>query len=187
MEHVATSKNEKLKTMVRMAVLAALSIVLVLVVVPIIPPFAGFLRYDPGDVPILVASFLLGPVQALLITAIVCVIQAVAVSPEGGWVGIVMHFISTGTFALIAGLIYRKFKTFKGAVAGLILGSIGMTLIMIPSNLFFTVRFYGVPYDVVKSMLPTVLIPFNFAKSGLNSLITLLVYKPLSNALKKLA
>jgi len=63
-------------------------------------------------------------------------------------------------------------------------GSTAMVLIMIPMNLFFTVRFYGVPYDAVVAMLPTAILPFNLIKSLANSLLVILVYKPLSRFLK---
>ena len=117
-------------------------------------------------------------------TVIVSVVQAFTVSAASGWVGMVMHIISTGALVVISGIIYKKFHTFKGAFAALAAGSISMVLVMIPMNLFFTVRFYGVPYDAVVAMLPTAILPFNIIKSLTNSLIVILVYKPLSRFLK---
>lgn len=46
-----------------------------------------------------------------------------------------MHIISTGTMVIIAGTIYKRFHTFKGAIVSLVAGIIGMVLIMIPLNL----------------------------------------------------
>ena len=173
----------EVKKMVKMAVLAALSIVLMLFIrFPIIPA-ASFLIYEPADVPILVGAFMFGPLAGVIITAIVALIQATLLSTDG-WVGFVMHMIATGTFVLVAGFIYKKFHTLKGAIIGLITGALCMTLIMIPSNLFFTVRFYGVPFNTVKGMLLPAIIPFNLIKSFTNAIIVLVVYKSLSKIIK---
>jgi riboflavin transporter FmnP len=174
----------KTNKLVRMAVLSALSMVLVMYVrFPIIPS-AAFMEYEPGDVPMLIAAFMYGPTAGLVMTIIVSALQAFTVSAASGWVGLVMHIIATGTLVVVAGSIYKKYHTIKGAFAALAAGSICMTLVMIPSNLFFTVRFYGVPYDAVIAMLPTAILPFNLIKSFANSIIVLVVYKPLSRFLR---
>lgn len=176
--------NGRTNKLVRIGVLSALSIVLVVLVKFPIIPSAPFLEYEPGDVPMLVAAFMYGPIAGLAMTVIVSAIQAFTVSAAAGWVGLVMHVIATGTFVVVSGSIYRKFHTFKGAFAALAAGSICMVLVMIPSNLFFSVKFYGIPYDAVVAMLPTAILPFNLVKSLANSLLVILVYKPLSRFLK---
>jgi len=176
--------ENKTNKLVRIAVLSALSIVLVMLVrFPIIPS-APFLEYEPGNVPILVAAFMYGPTAGFVMTVIVATLQALTVSAASGWVGLVMHIIATGTLVVTAGIIYKKFHTFKGAFAALAVGSLAMVLVMVPMNLFFTVRFYGVPFDAVVAMIPTAILPFNIIKAVTNSLIVILVYKPLSRFLK---
>ncbi|MCK4260178.1 MAG: ECF transporter S component [Halanaerobiales bacterium] len=173
------------KKMVRMAILAAMSIFLVMNIhFPIIPA-APYLEYDPADIPILIGTFMYGPVTGILITLVVSLIQAMTVSAASGWVGAVMHVIATGTFVLVAGTIYQRKRNFLGAVIALIFGSISMALIMIPANLFFTVRFWGTPYDAVKGMILPILIPFNLVKAGINSVVTVTVYKAIANTLRK--
>ncbi|WP_027625943.1 ECF transporter S component [Clostridium lundense] len=169
--------KSKTNKIVKMAMLCALSIVLMLLIrFPIIPA-APYLEYEPADVPILVGGFLYGPISALILTVAVSLIQSLTVSASSGWVGFIMHIISTGTFVLVASFIYKKFHTNLGATIALILGCICMTLIAIPLNLFFTVRFWGIPHKVVVNMIPTVIIPFNLIKSGINSVATIVVYK----------
>lgn len=170
--------------MVKMGVLAALSIVLLLVTrFPIIPA-APYLKYEAADVPILVGAFMFGPLSGLVITFVVALIQALTLDVDSGWVGFAMHFIATGTLVTVAGFIYHRFHTLKGAIIGLVAGSLSMTLIMIPANLFFTVKFYGVPFDAVKGLLIPAIIPFNLIKSFANSLIVMLVYKSLGRIFK---
>jgi riboflavin transporter len=173
--------------MAQMAMLVAISIVS-LYVVPLISffPAAPYLQYDVADVPVLVGTMLFGPGSGLLILLLVSVIQGITISAGSGWVGIVMHFCASGALVLIAGLIYRKWKTVWSLILGLILGSLTMTALMIPLNLFFTVRFFGVPYEAVRDLLVPVIIPFNLLKSGLNSLITGLVFFPLKEILIRL-
>ena len=110
-------------------------------------------------------------------------IQGVTVSSGSGLIGILMHFIATGTFVIVAGLIYRWMQSRKGAVMGLVFGTLAMTGIMIPLNLIFTVHFLGVPTEAVVALLP-VIIPFNLIKAGINSVATFFVYKPVSKIMK---
>ena len=173
--------------MTQMAMLVAISIVS-LYVIPLISffPTAPYLQYDMADVPVLVGTMLFGPGSGLLILLLVSVLQGITISAGSGWVGIVMHFCASGALVLVAGLIYRKWKTVWSLILGLVLGSLTMTALMIPLNLFFTVRYFGVPYEAVRDLLVPVIIPFNLLKSGLNSLITAVVFFPLKGVLIRL-
>lgn len=173
------------RKMVTMAVLAGLSMVMVTWIhFPIIPA-APFLEYDPADIPLLIGSFIFGPLAGFLMTVAVSLIQALTVSASSGWVGFVMHVIASGTLVIVAGSIYRVKHSFGGAVIALICGSLAMTAVMIPSNLFFTVRYWGMPLETVKTLLPAAIIPFNLIKSVANSIITIIVYKRVSNLVRK--
>lgn len=172
------------KKMATMAVLAALSIVLMLLIKFPIIPAAPYLIYEPADVPIFIGTFLFGPFAGLLITVVVSGIQAL-MSPDG-WVGFVMHVTATGAFVIAAGIIYKKFHNIKGAVVALISGTLAMTLIMIPVNLVIQTLFRDMEFAEVARLLIPVVIPFNLVKAGLNSIITFLVYKRISNIFHKL-
>lgn len=176
--------KSNVRQMVTMAMLAALSILLVYMVRFPIFPAAPFLEYDMADVPILIGTFLFGPISGLILTVVVSLIQAVTVSAGSGWIGAIMHIIATGAFVLVAGTIYHKFTSRGGAVVSLILGSIAMTLAMIPLNLVLTVAFMGAPREVVMGMLVPIIIPFNLIKAGANSVITFAVYKAVARVLR---
>ena len=176
-------RNAKVKWLVEMALLCAMSLVLMYVVRFSIFPAAPYLEYDMADVPILIGTFLFGPV--LILTLIVSLLQWITVSIASGWVGAVMHFFATGAFVLIAGLIYKKMHSLKGALIGLVCGSLVMIALMIPLNLIFTVHYNGVPAQVVQGMIWPILVPFNAIKAGINSVVTFLAYKPISRLFKK--
>ena len=168
-----------------LGIMGALAIVLALVVrFPIFPQVA-FLEYDMGDVPIFLSTYMFGPWWGLLLTAIVCGIQGVTVSAASGIYGIIMHFIATGTYVLVSGLIYSKHRTIKGAIIALISGSLAWVLVMIPANLIITPFFMEVSVEVVLNLLLWIVL-FNLIKAVGNSLITFLLYKRMRFLFKKL-
>ncbi len=174
-------KTKGIDRLVKLGMLTALSCLMMLIRFPL---FLPFLEYDMADVPILIGTFLYGPWWGLLLTAAVCLLQGVTVSAGSGIIGILMHFFATGGFVIVAGLIYRRFHTFRGALMALICGSLTMIALMIPLNLLFTGYFMGTPIDTVVSLLLPAIIPFNAVKAFGNSLITLLLYKAVGRVLK---
>ncbi len=172
-------------TLAKLGILAAISVVLIyLVHFPLIPA-APFLEYDPADVPIFLGTFAMGPVAGLLLTVVASVIQGLTVSAQSGGWGILMHIIATGSYVLVAGNIYAKNKTKKGAVIALIAGTITMAAVMVPLNLLITPLFMGCERSVVAKMILPAILPFNFMKAGINSIITFLLYKRVSPLLHR--
>lgn len=176
-------RNQGVDRLVKLGVLAALSCLMMLIRFPIFPT-APFLEYDMADVPILIGTFLYGPWWGLLLTAVVCILQGITISSASGIIGILMHFFATGGFVIVAGLIYRRFHTFKGALVSLVCGALTMILLMIPLNLLFTGLFMGTPIDKIAAMLLPVIIPFNAIKGFGNALITMMLYKLIGRVLK---
>jgi riboflavin transporter FmnP len=170
--------------LVKLGMLTALSIILVYAIHFPIFPAASYLEYDMADVPILIGTFLFGPWWGLGLTAVVSVLQWLLVSPGGMWVGAVMHFCATGSNVIVAGLIYRKMRSRKGALIGMGVGAVLQTLMMVPMNLIFTVNFFGVPYETVVALLPTAIIPFNAIKTVGNGIITFVLYKHAAKILR---
>lgn len=177
-------KNNKTKKMVLAGLLTSLSLLLIYLIRTPLIPSAPFLIYEPGDIPLLVLTFVLGPGYAIIATVAVSVLQALFFSTDG-WVGALMHIISTSLLVGTAGLIYRKMHTFKGALLSLICGTLAMTIGMVAANLTITVWAYGYPLDAVKALLLPAIIPFNLLKAGINSLVSLLIYKRASKQIHK--
>ena len=167
----------KTKQLTQMAVLAAMSILLVYLIRFPIFPAAPFLEYDPADIPIFIGAFLFGPVGGLVLTGVVCVLQGLTVSSASGIIGILMHFFATGAFVLVAGNIYKKNRTRKGAIIGLSFGIVAMTITMVIWNLALTPFFLGIPVEAVIPMILPIIVPFNIIKAGANAAITFIVYK----------
>lgn len=175
--------NNKTALLTKLGIMVAVSIVLLMIVRIPFPP-APFLVYDPADIPIYITSFAFGPIAGLLVTLVVCIIQAFLLGGDLFY-GFIMHFVATGIVAVVIGVMYSKNKTKKTAVIALITGVVVTTAIMCVMNLLVTPHYMGAPVEAVVAMIPTVIIPFNLLKAGLNSLVTFLVYKRISVLLRR--
>ena len=171
-----------IKKITNIGVLVGLSLILMLTIR--FPLFLPFLIYEPGDIPILIVAFLYGPLPALGATFILSVLMA-ALTGLGGPFGAFMHFLATGLLVGVAGYVYKKNHTRKGAVLGLAAGSIAMTAVMAVANILLNPIFYGIPYEQTISMLLPGIIPFNITKAVINSVLTVLVYKKIAEFLRR--
>jgi len=167
-----------------MGILAGFSVALVFLIHFPIFPQAPFLEYDPADVPILIATFAYGPVAGLFVTAVAALVQGFTVSAQSGLYGILMHVLSTGSYVLAAGVVYRVKHDRLGAGLAIVCGVLVSAAVMVPANLIVTPAFTGAPVAFVQSLLVPVIIPFNLVKSGANGIITFLLYKPISGFLR---
>ena len=178
----------KTKQIVAVAMFSALAYV-VAVLCGYFPKVAGFLSLDFKDAIIVICSLIFGPLAALPIAIVVPLLEMFTISITG-WYGLVMNILSSATFVLVTGFIYKYKRSFYGAIAALIGGVFSVAAIMMIANLLITPLYLtyvlGVPssMDTVIGMLPSVLLPFNFVKALLNGAIVLLLYKPFSTALK---
>ncbi|QNU66823.1 ECF transporter S component [Ruminiclostridium herbifermentans] len=174
------------KKLTTMGILTAISIILIISPLRFPFPLAPFLEYDAGDIPILIGGFIYGPLSGILLTVVASIIQALTVSSASGWVGCIMHIFATSSLVGIAAGIYSKRRTLKGAIIGLILGSLSMTVIMIILNLIINPLFYGMTVETVKQLIVPAILPFNIMKAGINSIITLLIYKSIGVLLERI-
>ena len=173
--------NMSTAKLAKLAMMTAVSLVLLLLIRIPWPP-APFLVYDPADVPIYITAFAFGPAEGLVVTLVVCLLQAFGLGGDGFY-GFIMHFVATGIVAVAIGIMYRKQKTKKTAVKALIVGVVIAVIVMCVRNLIVTPVYMGAPRSAVVAMLPTVIIPFNLVKAGANSIITFLLYKRISGLL----
>ena len=159
--------------------LVAIAVVLVYLIHFPILPMLPFMEYDPADVPIMIGTFAFGPLAGIVLTAVTCLVQGLTVSASSGVYRIIMHFVATGTYVLVAGLIYYKHKSRKSAVIALIAATVAVVIVMVPANYFITSAFMGVDKSVILHLMPFIML-FNLIKMGANSIITFLLYKRIS-------
>lgn len=183
-----SSNTKKTKTIVAVAMFSALAFITT-ALCGYIPKVAGFLSLEIKDAVIVICSLVFGPLAGLSIAVIVPILECFTISSTG-WYGLIMNILSSATFVVITGLIYKYKRTFYGAIVGLLAGVFSVTAVMLLANLLITplyLRWIGVPATTkyVMDMIPTILLPFNLFKAMLNGALVLLLYKPISRALKK--
>ena len=183
MDAVKKSARMDTKKLATLAMLTALAYV-VMYLSKLMPSVNGFLDFDFKDVVLCIGGFVYGPIAALMMIVIVCVLEMVTVS-HTDIIGCIMNIVATASFVCTACAIYKRHHTMKGAVIGLAAGVVMLIAVMLAWNYIITPGYQQIPREAVVDMLPTIFLPFNAVKGGLNMTATLLLYKPIVSALRK--
>jgi riboflavin transporter FmnP len=172
-------QSNRTAKLVKMSLLVAVAVICSLIHFPILPA-APFLEFEVSDIPILVSGFAFGPLPGLVVAAVSILLHDILIGMSSGPYGMLMHFIAIGTFVLVAGFIYKKMHSLKGAVVALAVGSVALVVVMIGANILITPFFLKMPVEAVYAMLPTAIIPFNVLKAVIVSIVTFVLYKRVS-------
>lgn len=134
--------------------------------IPILPA-APYLRFEPGEIPGIIAACLMGPWAGVMVNAVKDILYFFLRARS--IFGPIGDFVATASFAFIMGLIYYNFRSNRGFIIAAVAASIGRVLVMIPANLIILGLQFGMsPMEVMDIMLP-VIVPFNLIKSSINS------------------
>ena len=157
--------------------MCAIGVLLSFVEFPLLPGVT-WLKYDSSAMPAMVCGFAFGPAAGLAVGIVGAVIHGILMADFSG---AIMNILVVTGFILPAALVYRRSRTFKSGVVGLVLSAVAATVMAILGNLVITPMWLGVPLDAVVAMILPILTPFNLAKAGINAVLTLIVYKSISN------
>ncbi len=160
-----------------MALLCAIGVALSFIEFPLLPGVT-WLKYDASAMPAMVCGFAFGPSAGLAVGVVGAIIHGLLMADFSG---ALMNILVVLGFVGAAAALYQKWRSFPGALTGLFLGILGTIAMAIVGNLIVTPLWLGVPLNAVVAMIIPILIPFNAAKALLNALLTLLVYKSISN------
>lgn len=197
-----TTRNTGVRTMVQIAMLAAVATVLMLWEVPM--PFIApsFYKMDLSEVPIMIGAFAMGPLAAAVIELIKILLNFVLNGTTTAGVGELGNFIMGCALVMPAGFIYKQAKTKKHAIIGMATGIVCMAVASALVNSLLLLPAYGkafgMPVDTFVEMgaaiIPAIhslttfclfsVAPFNIIKGIVVSLITLVLYKHISRLLK---
>lgn len=144
----------------------------------------GFLTFDIKDAVLTLSGMLFGPIAALASTVIAVLIEAISIGSTGPY-GTIMDAISSLTFVLPVSLIYTYRRHLSFAAIGLTLSVLLMTSAMMLANLLITPLYMGVSGAEVAALIPTLLLPFNLTKAILNAGVVLVIYKPISEIMRR--
>lgn len=199
MNQTKTAGRFQTRQMTAIAMLSAASYVMYLFGfhIPLVP---NFLTMDFSELPAVIASLSMGPVAGILVCAIKNIFHLLV--SHTMWVGELSNFILGVAFCVPAGLIYGRRKTRQNAVAALICGALIMAIVSIPSNYFLIYPLYDkiafpmtsiiAAYSAINpnvtSLLPALVmfnVPFTLVKAMVSVVMTLLIYKPISQIIKQ--
>ena len=180
----AAAGRVDVKRLATMAMLVALAYVVMAVTRFPLMAAASYLKYDPKDVVLLIGAYLFGPLAGAAMSIATCFIEMVTVS-EAGIYGFIMNVVASCAFILPSAFLYHRRRTMGGAIAGLALGVVAMAATMVLWNYIITPIYEGLPREQVAGMLATVFLPFNVIKAVLNAALTLVLYQPVTNALRR--
>lgn len=194
-----SGSKDRVRAITVTGVLSAVAFLLQLIEIPLPMLMPTFIKFDFSDLPALIGSFALGPVCGIVIELIKNVLHALLATGSFG-VGELSNFVLGAVFVGVAGCIYRRSRSKKGALIASLTGAIVMAAISFPSNLFivYPVYYQFMPEETILAAYQTILpgmksvaqsllvfnVPFTFVKGILDVAITFAVYKKISPILK---
>ena len=200
MNKVNTNTMIRTKDMTKVAMLSVIGFVLMYFQLPLTFVAPPFMKLDISDLPVLMGAFTMGPVYGSIIAALKNLMHIIFKGTMTAGVGELSNFIISSTFALVSSYIYRKHRTYKGAVLAMTVGVLAMTILAMASNYFVVFPLYGkvMPMEAIIAMgsaitpkitgLFTMMIysvlPFNLIKGFTTSAVMMLVYKKVSPLFK---
>ena len=206
MSQVVSAKN-KYFSATRIAFIAlfgALAGVLYIFDFPISGAFPSFLKFKFSDIPVLLGSFTLGPVSGTFIVIVQILIKLVIKGTSTSFVGELSDLLTSMAFAVTASAIYSKKRTFKGALIGMAVGTAAEVAVALFANWLILVPFYAKNFGwkaiigMMKPLFPNItqenfynyylwvsVLPFNLMRCIVAILVTLPVYKRISNLINK--
>ena len=194
-----SGSKDRVRVITVTGVLSAVAFLLQLIEIPLPMLMPTFIKFDFSDLPALIGSFALGPVCGIVIELIKNVLHALLATGSFG-LGELSNFVLGAVFVGVAGCIYRRSRSKKGALIASLAGAIVMAVISFPSNLFivYPVYYQFMPEETILAAYQTILpgmksvaqsllvfnVPFTFVKGILDVAITFAVYKKISPILK---
>lgn len=185
-----TKSRISVAMMTRIAILAAAASILFLLEIPIV----AFYKLDLSNIPVLLGAFSMGPVPGLIILALKSAIGLLHSSSAG--VGELADFVMGAALVLPAAIIYHRNKSRRNAIVGMAIGTAFMVVAGVLINKWVMLPFYmgafhmdmdgiiraaGVAgVDSEWKLLLLITGPFNLLKGVVLSVVTALIYKPLS-------
>lgn len=207
LSHLAEQKLPHLRTVSAarrvsiIGICSAIAVVLHVLDFPLVFLAPEFYKLDFSEVPVLLGSFFLGPSAAVAIEGVKILLKLLVKGTSTAFVGDFANFFVGCCFTLPATIWYHTHKNKTGAVVGLILGTLVMTVLGTAFNAVYLLPkfsvLYGIPMDVligmgtavhkrvsgVFSFVALCVAPLNLVKGSVVSLLTLLLYKRVAGPL----
>lgn len=204
MNKVSNAKKtsaQRTRNMVWIAMLGAVAVVLMLFEFPL-PFLPPFYKIDASELPVIVGAFAMGPVAGVAIELIKILLNLLLDGTTTAFVGEFANFLIGCSYVVPASVVYYYRKSKKNAIFGLLLGTVVCAVVGCLLNAYLLLPAYSKAFHMeiadlvamgtkvnksINSMFTFVIFataPLNILKCGLVSVITMLIYKPISRILK---
>ena len=206
MEKKKDGRTERTLTTRKIAMVGVFSaIATILYMMDFAVPFApGFYKMDFSELPALIGAFAFGPVASVMIEFCKIVLKLLFKGTSTAFVGDLANFVIGCSFLLPASIVYLFHKTKRNAIVGCVAGTVVLTVFGTAFNAIYLLpafsKLYGTPLESLLAMGTAVnplakegsivsfvaacVAPLNLIKGASVSLVTLLIYKPLSPIIK---
>ncbi|EIF6152490.1 ECF transporter S component [Clostridium perfringens] len=171
---------------IKLSLLSAIAVILMYIDFPVIPIFP-WLKIDLSDAPALMGAFAFGPLAGVIIELMKNLLILIVKGTGTGFVGELANFLVGVALVWPAALVYKKNKTKKTAILGMVLGVLCIEVVGILANVYLLLPAYGMAMSKAELMqyVTVGLIPFNGIKSILVCGITYALYKKVSVSIFK--
>lgn len=170
------------KRIAYMSVFTALCFIVSLFDFPLFPA-APMLKLDFGNVFVMLAGFMFGPMEGIIVCAIKELIH-ITLGTTGG-VGELANIIMTTSYLLVPAVVYRFKKGLPTVIITLIAATLISTGISFFVNKYINFPIYGDADLTFFNSVWQFIIYFNLIKWSAISILTLAVYKPFKKLILK--
>ncbi|MBR5248131.1 MAG: ECF transporter S component [Lachnospiraceae bacterium] len=198
--------KEKIFTTRKMAMIGMFSAIATILhlfdfALPFAPPFY---KLDFSELPILIGAFAFGPAAGVMMEFLKILLKLLIKGTSTAFVGDLANFVIGCSFILPASVIYAFGKKKRSAIVGCVVGTLILTVFGTAFNAVYLLpafsALFGMPMesilqagmavnplatgDSIVNFVMACVAPMNLIKGGFASIVTMLIYKPLSPIIK---
>ncbi|MEC3882469.1 ECF transporter S component [Halobacillus sp. HZG1] len=176
-----TGQSSKLQKLVILALLGTISMVLMFLKFPL-PFLPPYLKVDVSDIPALLAAILFSPLAGIVVEALKNGLYMIFTGVSDP-IGVGANFLAGVLFIVPVAVIYRRGKTMKSLLIGLIFGSVFMAVTMSVLNYFLILPAYSwfmgwetMSADVKWMTIVAGILPFNVIKGAIAGSLFIMLF-----------
>ncbi len=198
--------KEKIFTTRKMAMIGMFSAIATILhlfdfALPFAPPFY---KLDFSELPILIGAFAFGPAAGVMMEFLKILLKLLVKGTTTAFVGDLANFVIGCSFILPASVIYAFGKKKRSAIVGCVVGTLILTVFGTAFNAVYLLPAFSALFgmsmesilqagmavnplatgDSIVNFVVACVAPMNLIKGGFASIVTMLIYKPLSPIIK---
>ena len=180
---------------------AAIATLLHMLDFPLLFLAPGFYKLDFSELPVLLCGFYLGPSATVACEGVKILLKLLLKGTSTAYVGDLANFVVGCSFVLPATIWYHAHKSKHGAIIGLVLGTLSMSIFGSAFNAIYLLpkfsELYNLPLDSIIAMGAEIngsihnvstfvmlcVAPLNVVKGAVVSVLTMLLYKRVARPL----